>query len=91
MAATRIPDYAEKSFDGMLFWFAEMSNRGLLFHPDEDPADMIHVAEDRPLFTVDEADSVRNILTDMFDSFEDQVYEACYPIFMNAWGIPLDA
>ena len=37
---SRIPELNAVSFDGALQWFAEMQCRGLLFHPDDDPADI---------------------------------------------------
>ena len=37
MNASRIPDFADLTPDGMQFWFAEMSVRGLIFHPEEAP------------------------------------------------------
>ncbi len=40
-AGFRIPDLNAASFDGAVQWFTEMANHGLLFHPDDDPADIV--------------------------------------------------
>jgi len=91
MSVSRIPDYSEHSFDGMLYWFASMSERGLLFHPD-DPADEIYeIATGEATFTPAESLQANEILKAMFNQFGDKVYEAAHPIFMKRMGIQLDA
>jgi len=91
MNGPRIPDYSNHSFDGMLLWFATMSERGLLFHPD-DPADEIYdIATGKPAFSPTESRKVKQLLETMFNKFGDKVYEAAYPIFMRRMGIRLDA
>jgi len=90
MSVSRIPDYSEHSFDGMLRWFATMSERGLLYHPD-DPADTIHeITTGEPTFSPAESLQANEILKAMFNQFGDKVYEAAYPIFMKCMGLRLD-
>jgi hypothetical protein len=91
MSVSRIPEYSDHSFDGMLYWFASMSERGLLFHTD-DPADEIFViATGEPMFSSAESRKANAVLEAMFNQFGDEVYEAAYPIFMKRMGIQLDA
>jgi len=91
MSISRIPEYSDRSFDGMLLWFATMSERELLFHPD-DPADEIYdIATGEPTFSAAESRQANAILTTMFSQFGDEVYEAAYPFFMKRMGIRLDA
>ena len=91
MNTSRIPDFSDQSFDGMLIWFATMSERGLLFHPD-DPADEIYgIATGEPTFSAVESCKSNEILETMFNQFGDSVYEAAYPVFMKRMGIQLDA
>jgi len=91
MSVSRIPEFSEKSFDGMLFWFATMSVRELLFHPD-DPAEKIYnIATRKPMFSPVESREAGVILGEMFELHGDNVYEAAYPIFMKRMGIQLDA
>jgi len=91
MNTSRIPDYSENSFDGMLFWFATMSERGLLFHPDDLADEICNIVTGEPTFTPAESLKANAILETMFNQFGDQVYEAAYPVFMKRMGIQLDA
>ena len=88
---SRIPAYDSANADGMLMWFAEMSARGLLFHPEEDPAEIVRIGTGERTFTDIEADRVRCILGSMFTEHGDETISACYPIFMRAVGQRLDA
>lgn len=88
---SRIPAYDSANADGMLTWFAEMSARGLLFHPEEDPAKILRIGTWERTFTDVEADRVRGILGNMFAQHGDETINACYPVFMRAVGQRLDA
>lgn len=87
----RIPAYDSANPDGMQIWFAEMSARGLLFHPEEDPASVVRIGTWERMFTDAEAARIRRILGRMFDQYGDETISACYPIFMRAAGQRLDA
>ena len=91
MSATRIPEFTDKSFDGILTWFAEMSARDLIFHPDDAPETIVSITTGVSIFTVDECQKLDEILSEMFDQFDDDVYEAAYPSFMKRMDIQLDA
>lgn len=91
MKTDRIPDLATNTQDGMLFWFAEMSKRDLLFHPDDSPKDIIYIATNKPMFSPLECEKLENILSGMFNRFGEEVYDAAYPVFMKRMGIQLDA
>lgn len=88
MHAFRIPDFANKSREGMSRWFSEMSLRGLLFHPEDKPCDIISNASGEPLFQSDECTKLDAIMAEMFDRFGDEVCETACPIFMKAAGFP---
>lgn len=88
---SRIPACDSASPDGMLAWFAEMSVRGLLFHPEEDPANIVRIGTWERTFTDSEADRLRRILGNMFAEYGDQTISACYPVFMRVVGQRLDA
>lgn len=87
----RIPAYDSANPDGMLTWFAEMSVRGLLFHPEEDPAGIVRIGTWERVFTDAEAERIRGILGSMFEKHGDETINACYPVFMRAVGQRLDA
>ena len=88
---SRIPELGAISFDDALQWFAEMQCRGLLFHPDDDPADIIVIRSGERMFNDWEIQETRSVLDTLFAALGDDVYEAAYPIMMNACGIRLDA
>lgn len=88
---SRIPPLDTVSFDAALLWFAEMQSRGLLFHPDDDPAEMILITTGEKLFSDQEAAEARAAIDQLFTALGETVYEAAYPIMMNACGQRLDA
>lgn len=87
----RIPAYDSANPEGMQMWFAEMSARGMLFHPEEDPAEIVRIGTWERTFTDAEANRIRWILESMFAKHGDETISACYPIFMRAAGQRLDA
>lgn len=91
MHASRIPDFANKSREGMSIWFAEMSLRGLLFHPEDAPNSIHTIATGERTFTTEECTKLDGILFELFALFGDDVCDACYPIFMRAAGLRLAA
>ncbi len=90
MNTSRIPDFSNKSFDGMLTWFSEMSVRNLLFHPDDVPETIISTNTGEKVFAISECRKLEDILAAMFRQFGNNVYEAAYPAFMQRMGIQLD-
>ena len=91
MNTSRIPDFSDKSFDGMLIWFSEMSVQDLIFHPDDAPETIVSITTGENVFTVDECHKLDKILSEMFSKFGDEIYEAAYPSFMKRMDIQLDA
>lgn len=89
---SRIPTLHEASFDGALSWFAEMQNQHLLFHPEDDPADIVRIADGKPIFSNREAMEVRFVLEALDRQIgHEALMEAVYPVFMKASGFRLDA
>lgn len=88
MIASRVPDFANKTHAGLSRWFDEVSLRGLLFHPEDRPADIADIVTGEPLFTERECADLDVILGEMFDCFGNDVCETAYPIFMKAAGFP---
>lgn len=89
---SRIPKLHDTTFDSALLWFSEMQCGGLLFHPEDDPADIIRIADDEPMFSAAEVQELRFLLDELDEKLgHDRMIEAAYPIFMNAFGRQLDA
>jgi len=87
MNKSRIPEFNDKTFDGMVAWFADMSHLRLLFHPDDSPDQIFLIATGERMFSTSECQQLNEIVKDMFVRFEDKVYHAAYPAFMDCIGI----
>lgn len=89
---SRIPKLRDTTFDGALLWFSEMQCSNLLFHPEDDPADIIRILSGERLFSNSEVKELRFLLNELEEGMgHEKLIEAAYPIFMNACGIQLDA
>lgn len=89
---SRIPKLYDTTFDGALLWFSEMQCNNLLFHPEDDPADIIRISSGERLFSNDEVSELRFLLNELDERMgHERVIEAAYPIFMKAFGNQLDA
>ncbi len=86
-----VPTCNDFSFDGMLHWFAAMSQKDLLFHPDDDPATIAYSESGKPVFSRRDVAVLRLMLATFFKLHGDDVYEAAYPVFMQRFGNRLDA
>lgn len=89
---SRIPKLHDTTFDGALMWFSEMQCSKLLFHPEDDPADIIRISSGEQLFSADEVNELRFVLNELDEKLgHEKMIEAAYPIFMKAFGNRLDA
>lgn len=89
---SRIPKLHDASFDGALMWFSELQCSNLLFHPEDDPADIIRISNGERLFSEKEVQELRFVMTELERTVgHEKVIEAAYPIFMKAFGNQLDA
>lgn len=89
---SRIPKLHNTTFDGALLWFSEMQCSKLLFHPEDDPADIICTKNGERIFSDVEVNELRILLNELEENFgHEKVIEAAYPIFMKAFGSQLDA
>lgn len=83
MMESRIPEFKHQTFDGMTSWPQKMPDKNLLFHPDDTPSDITTISTDKQSFTESECKELKAILDTMFMYFDDKVYEAAYPVFME--------
>lgn len=89
---SRIPKLHDTTFDGALLWFSEMQCSRLLFHPEDDPADIAHISSGERFFSDVEVTELRFLLNELEEGLgHEKVIGAAYPIFMNAFGNQLDA
>ena len=89
-ATNRITVCNDFTFFGMTNWFADMSAKELLFHPDDDPSELVRIVDNTPTFDRNEVRQLRKIISRMFAENGDEVYEAAYPEFMKCMNIKLD-
>ena len=87
---TRISKLSEVSFSGALIWFSEMQTNDLLFHPEDDPADIIRISDGSPTFSTKEVTELRNEIATL-EAFigHEALIEAAYPVFMRSFGVHL--
>ena len=89
---SRIPKLHDTTFDGALLWFSEMQCSKLLFHPEDDPADIILISSGETMFSTDEVAELRFVLNELEEGLgHEKVIGAAYPIFMHAFGNQLYA
>ena len=89
---SRIPKLTEISFDGALMWFSQLQEQDLLFHPEDDPIDIIKITNGSPTFTSLEVSELYFYMNELENGIgHDQVIEAAYPVFMSAFYLPFDA
>lgn len=89
---SRIPKLRDVSFDGALMWFSEMQCQSLLFHPEDDPAEIIRISDGARFFSDVEVAELQFLLGELDTNLgHEKMIEAAYPVFMNAFGIKLDA
>ena len=73
--ATRIPDWSDRSHQGLVRWWQQMVSQHLAFHPDDDPDSVISFADGRPLFSADACTKLRMILDEMHSEHGVAVYQ----------------
>lgn len=78
----RIPGFGATCPDGMPAWFAEIAKRDLLFHSDDDPGDIVCVADGAAL---------GGVLAGILAPHRDGVHGAWHAILMRASGLRLEA
>lgn len=89
---SRIPKLNSISFNGALTWFSALQCQNLLFHPEDDPAQIVTISDGIPTFSTEEIMELRFVLEELEISIgHEQVIKAAYPIFLNACGIQMDA
>lgn len=88
MSTSRIPSFNDRTHAGMQAWFEAMADKGLLFHPDDSPQQIVELGSSRPMFSEQECHDLNEIMFTMFTLHGDDVHEAAYPVFMNSMTPP---
>lgn len=72
----RIPAVKDDSLEAMQIWFNEMEEKGLCFHPDDDPREIVTCGGSVGVFNEDECILLDKIMDNFFKAHGDLVYEA---------------
>ena len=89
---SRIPNLRDTTFDSALLWFSEMQCSNLLFHPEDDPADIIRISSGERLFSDIEVKELNFLLNELEQGIgHEKMIDAAYPVFMHACSLQLDA
>ncbi len=90
MQKSRIPGLRSTTRKGVSEWFDAMGAADLLFHPDDDPASIVHIDSGRKYFNTAEVRELRRIVRRMFRTQGDRVYDLGLPAFHRALGITIE-
>ncbi len=90
MQTTRIPMLANSSRTAAHNWLAQMHSGGLLFHPDNNPSDLVQIADGSPTFTPQECKEATHTLKLMFLHHGDAVYELAMDVVSRAFHTPAE-
>lgn len=91
MVISRIPVMKNNDFNSLQLWFSEMHTNDFLFHPDDDPAEIVSIKSGELMFTQTEVAQLRTVIDSMFQLHGDKVYEAGYAVLMSTFSLPEDA
>lgn len=75
MNGHRIPALTATTPAAAKSWFRRMVECGLLFHPDDDPKEIICISDGTMLFTSRECTQLREYLDRLFAALGDTVYD----------------
>ena len=83
---SRIPVLPAATYAGASEWFSVLAERGVIIHPDDDPADIQSISDGTQVFNDRECSELRQIIDLLFHELGDSTYDAAYTPFMNAAG-----
>jgi hypothetical protein len=78
MPKTRIPALTNTSRATALRWMDQMHKKGLLFHPDDRPEDLVKISDGSPTLTSNECKDARRAMLFLFTHHGDAVYEFAF-------------
>lgn len=88
---TRIPILAAADLPAARQWFTQLHALGLLFHPDDDPRDIIQISSGKPTFSAKESTLLSQIIDRLIAELGDQVYDLALEAVGKTSRISADA
>jgi hypothetical protein len=83
----RIPAIPGKSRFALERWFKKLHLEGLLFHPDDQPEDIVSIATGEQVFAPLECQKLREGIRILFESHGDLVYEVALNYFQKSMEV----
>ena len=80
MNQARIPKLTTATAAGAKSWFTRMHSRGLMFHPDDDPAEIIQISDGTRTFSNAECVQVSGCLDQLFAALGNAVYDIAFDV-----------
>jgi hypothetical protein len=90
MQTTRIPTLSNSSRAAAREWLTQMHDSELLFHPDNNPSDLVQIADGSPTFTPQECEEASQALKLMFLHHGDAVYELAMEVLSRTFHTPAE-
>lgn len=80
MKPSRIPRLSDTTPAAARSWLQRMHTAGLLFCLDDDPRDIVSLADGKPVFSEDECATVSSLLRQLFTALGDSVHDLAFDV-----------
>lgn len=84
----RIPLISAITPETVREWMQKMNDAGLMFHTEDDPADIICLDTDEPTFNEEEVGQVRAIIARIRDALGSQTEDIAFEVVLAGWPTP---
>ncbi|MCG8391722.1 MAG: hypothetical protein MI745_01425 [Pseudomonadales bacterium] len=76
VSAQDVPSWSDPTIRGLLWWWREMAERRLIFHPDDAPESIVSVESGEAVFDASACQKLKDIIARMMILHGDDVYSA---------------
>lgn len=85
--SSRVPGLNSMTKESAAAWFSSLADLGLMYHPEDDPADIVRTVGGLPVFSSEEASELRDSMKRLTAAIgHTAVIAAAYKPFMLAAG-----
>ena len=82
-----IPDWADESLNGMYAWWRDMADKGLAFHPDDAPSNIVFIESGRPMFSAEANRKLEATFGRMGTMHGGRIYDAGFEALKQSLGL----
>lgn len=90
MHKSRIPHLADTSKKATTAWLANLHKQSMLFCLDENPKNIVLIADGSPMFTDNETVEISSILDILFSKFGDELHNLVFDIISKTFHTPAE-